>query len=749
MTRVTDTGGAAGSEPSAEAGRSAATAESAGTEETAEAGEVAGAADEDAADDNEQASPPVADRRPVQRTHHGDTFVDDYEWLRDPKSADTLAYLTAENAYAESRTAHLEGLRQEIFDEFARRTEQTDTSVPVRRGDWWYFRRIDEGQQYHRHCRAPAGTDHTPPRLDASSTLPGEELLLDGNAEAEGSEFFSLGGFAVTPDGNRLAYAVDLAGDERYTVRIKDLLTGELLPDTIEKTSGSLAWSLDGSQLYYLTVDEAWRPEKLWRRTLGQDRPDPLLFHEPDERFWVSLGTSRDHRHLVVGATSKNTSEWLLADAGSPEPEIRVFTPRVDGVEYMIEPLGDQVLVLHNREGSDFSLAVAPVSATGADDWHTVIAHQQGRRIVDVAAFEAAVAVEWRLDGLSRLAVLRRNGDGFGEPSEIPFAEPIYTAGLADSSDHDSPTVRIGFASMVTPSSVFDYEFATGQLHLRKQQRVLDGYNPDDYVQAREWATAPDGTRVPISIVRRVDRPAGPGPFLLYGYGAYEMSMDPNFSIFRLSMLDRGFAFGIAHVRGGGEMGRHWYDDGKMLHKRNTFTDFVACARHVADAGWTTPADLVIRGGSAGGLLVGAVLNLAPDAVRACQAAVPFVDALTSMLMPDLPLTVVEWEEWGDPLHDPEMYAYMKSYSPYENIAARPYPAILATTSLNDTRVLFCEPAKWVAKLRATIPNPEAVLLKTEMSAGHGGRSGRYDAWREEAFDLAWICDQVGATSRL
>lgn len=694
-------------------------------------------------------TPPIAPREPLERTHHSDVFVDYYEWLRDKENQKTLDYLEAENAYTEACTAHLEPVRTAIYDEIVARTQQTDTSVPVRHRGWWYFGRTLEGQQYPVQCRCPAeGDDSTPPEVTAAGQLPGEQVLLDANAEAGDSPFFALGAFDVSVDGHLLAYSTDERGDERYTLRVKDLRTGEMLPDEIPGTVHGVAWARTGSHLFYTTVDDAWRPYRVWRHELGTAvAADECVWQEDDEKFSVGVGTSRDDAWLMLGIGSKITSEVRLLAADDPTGQFRPVSPREEGVEYDVEPAGDRLLILHNRGAEDFELAQAPLDATSSQQWTPVVPHQPGRRLTDVAAFAGYVALARRADGLAGVSVLPRTEDGFWPAQDVEFDEPVYTVRLGETADYDSPTVRLVYTSLVTPMSTYDYELATGTLALRKRQPVLGGYDPANYEQHREWATAPDGTKVPISIVCRAGTPrSGDNPFLLYGYGSYEASMDPYFSIPRLSLLDRGFVFAIAHVRGGGEMGRQWYEQGKLTRKKNTFTDFVACERHVADAGWTNPARLAIRGGSAGGLLVGAAVNLAPDAVAAVHAAVPFVDALTTILNPDLPLTVVEWDEWGDPLHDPDVYAYMKSYSPYENVAARPYPAILATTSLNDTRVYYVEPAKWVAQLRHTTTDSTSILLQTEMSAGHGGRSGRYDAWKQEAFELAWICDQLGAT---
>ena len=703
---------------------------------------------------------PSAERRPVTRTHHGDEFVDDYEWLRDKDDPATLAYLEAENAHTDAATEHLEPLRQQIFDEIKSRTQETDLSVPTRHGAWWYYARTIEGQQYAVRCRCPVTDpdDWTPPVLDADSEIPGEEVLLDSNVEAEGHEFFSLGGFSVSDDEDFLAWSVDVQGDERYTIRVKDLRTGEVLPDEITGTSGGATWSADGSHLFYTTVDDAWRPYRVWRHALGataETHPDGdvLVHEEPDERYFVGVGRTHSERYLVIGLSSKITSEYRVLAADDPEGEFQVVLPRRDGVEYSLEHavIGgeDRFVILHNEGALNFELVTVPADVLPIADLAgstVVIAGSDTTRLEDVDVFARHVVLSYRRDALARIGILPITDDGLGALEEIDFGEELFTSGVGANAEWDPPLIRVGVGSFVTPSSVYDFDPATKELVLRKQAPVLGGYDADEYEQHRSWAVADDGTRVPVSIVARKDTPRdGTAPALIYGYGSYEASMDPGFSVMRLSLLDRGFVFAIAHVRGGGELGRHWYDDGKQLHKRNTFTDFVAAARHLVDERWTSADRLVAEGGSAGGLLMGAVANIAPDAFAGIVAAVPFVDALTTILDPSLPLTVIEWDEWGNPLDDPEVYAYMKSYTPYENVGAHDYPAILAVTSLNDTRVMYVEPAKWVARLRATATGDAPVLLKTEMHAGHGGVSGRYASWKERAWELAWIIDVAGA----
>jgi oligopeptidase B len=735
--------------------------------------------------------PPVARRIPSKRTHHGDTFIDEYAWLADKDDPETLRYLEAENAYTAAMTAGQAGLREAIFGEIKGRTQETDLSVPARKGGWWYYSRTVAGKQYPVYCRrAVLPGEDSPPGTGDGEPLPGEEILLDGNEVAGDSPFLSLGAYEVSPDGRLLAYSTDFAGDERFTLRVKDLVTGETAADEIPGTFYGSAWSADGSALFYVTVDEAWRPYRVWRHRVGTPATDDvMLIEEADERFSVGVGLTRSERYVAIWISSKLTSEIWLLDAATPAASPRVVLTRRQGVEYSVEhqagPDGaGRLLILHNDGALNFELAQVPLTGpggaglgdtglgdtgagdTGAGDTgaggasqgetgplaepadlSTVVAHRADTRLLSVDAFAGHLVVYFRRDGLTGLRILRADG---GE-QEIAFPEPLYDVAPGSNPEYAARQFRLHYVSLATPDSVFDADTRTGELTLRKRRPVLPlpgagPYDPGAFEQRREWAGAADGTRVPISLICRKGTPRdGSSALVLYGYGSYEASMDPSFSIARLSLLDRGFVYAIAHVRGGGEMGRHWYDDGKALHKTNTFTDFVACAEHLVAQGWTRPDRLIGRGGSAGGLLMGAVANIAPQDFGGIVAQVPFVDALTSILDPSLPLTVPEWEEWGDPLHDPAVYAYMKGYTPYENVRDQVYPPILAVTSLHDTRVLFREPAKWIARLRATARGGP-FLLRTEMAAGHGGRSGRYDAWREEALILAWIVTTVQAS---
>jgi oligopeptidase B len=681
------------------------------------------------------ATPPVAKRVPVERRLHGETVVDEYAWLRDRDDPEVIAHLEDENGYVRQVLGPTSELRRTLFEEIKARTQETDLTVPVRKGPWWYYGRTVEGLQYAIRCRRA--------QEDDAST---EQVLVDFNAVAGDAPYLDVGHFDVSPDHRIVAYSVDFDGAEVFTMRFKDLDTGEHLADEIPGTYYGAAWSADSGTFFYVTPDDARRPHRLWRHRLGTDvSADELVYEEEDRRFFLGVHLSRSERFIVLGLSSMVTSEVRVLPADDPTAEFNVIEPRREGVEYHLDHQGDRFLIVTNDQALDFKLVEAPVSHPGRAHWRDVIPHTPGTRIEAADAFANHVVVHLRRDALTGLRVIRTTD---GATHDVAFDEPVYTVvAFGDNPEYDSTIYRFHYTSLVTPPSVYDYDLDGRTRTLRKRQPVLGDFDPDRYESIREWAAAPDGTSVPLSLVRRRDHPEGPAPTLLFGYGAYEASMDPGFSIGRLSLLDRGVTFAIAHVRGGGELGRSWYEDGKLLRKRNTFTDFIAAADHLIALGYTSPELLAARGGSAGGLLMGAVANLAPERFQAIVAEVPFVDNVNTMLDPSLPLTVTEWEEWGNPVTDPEAYRYMRSYSPYENVDRRPYPAILATAGLNDPRVSYHEPAKWVARLRPASTGGAPVLLKTEMGAGHSGPSGRYDAWRDEALVLAFVLDQLGAAA--
>ncbi|MDY7106498.1 MAG: S9 family peptidase [Actinomycetota bacterium] len=686
---------------------------------------------------NTPSAPPIAKKVPVERTVHGDTVVDPYSWLRDREDPDVLAYLEAENAWTEAVLEPTAALRDQLFEEIRSRVQETDLSVPVRRGTWWYQTRTEEGLQYPIFCRRPAAADGS---YDTSAA---DEVMLDQNELAAGHDYCGLGVFDVGPHHRMLAFAVDLDGSERYELRFKDLSTGELLDDVISDVYYGSAWARDQRTFFYTRHDDAMRPHQVWRHVLGTPASDDVcVYTEDDERFFVSVDLTRSEDWVIIHVGSKVTDEVWLLPADDPHTELRVVEPRRQDVEYAVEHHSDRFFIVTNDDGAEsFKVVEAPVATPGREHWHDFIPHRPDVKVQAVDAFSDHLIVHERAGGVRRLEVTRLS-DGESHVIEVP--EQVSTTTSAANPEFFTTTVRFNYQSMITPPSVFEYDLETRERTLLKQRPVLGGYDADTYVTHRIWATASDGAEIPISLVHRRDLTAdGTAPALLYGYGSYEASIDPTFSSARLSLLERGWVFAIAHVRGGGELGRPWYTHGKYLHKRNTFTDFVACGTELVSSGWAAPGKLAMRGGSAGGLLVGAVLNLAPDLFGAAIAEVPFVDALNTILDPSLPLTVMEWEEWGNPVASAEFYEYMKSYAPYENVAPRDYPPILATAGLNDPRVSYWEPAKWVARLRDTKTDANPLLLKTEMGAGHGGPSGRYDAWRDEALVLGFLIDTL------
>ena len=696
-------------------------------------------------------TPPIAAQRPITREFHGRSFVDNYEWLREKDSPETREYLEAENAYTAEQTAHLDTLTENIFTEVKSRIKQTDMSVPQRRGKYWYYGRTEEGQEYGYSCRIPVseGSDPwIPPTIPEEGAPEGEQVLLDVNALAEGHDFFALGASTVSDSGDLLAYSVDVAGDERFELFIKDLRTGELLEDRLEGIFYGATW-VGEEFIFYTTVDDAWRPDTVWRHRVGSPQSeDVVVMREEDSRFGIGVGTTRSEKYIVIVSSSKMTSEAWVLEQDNPEGEFRCLWARESSVDYDVDHAvvdgADYWVVIHDATGPNAELGYCPVSEElpSLRELTVLMPHDDEVRLQGVDCYRDQIVVPYRRGGIGRAAVMDVR-QGWAEFSELHFNEELYTVGVSGNPEWDAPVLRVSYTSFIQPAQLFDYRVATGEYTLLKEQEVPGGYDKDEYVAYRVWSKAPDGTKIPVSIVHRADLDrTQPNPTLLYGYGSYETNLNPYFSVFRLSLMDRGMIFAMAHVRGGGEMGRTWYDDGKMLAKKNTFTDFIAVADDLIARRVTTPDTLVAEGGSAGGLLMGAVANMAPDRFKAIQANVPFVDPLTSILMPELPLTVVEWEEWGDPFHDPEVYDYMASYSPYENIAPQEYPNILALTSLNDTRVLYVEPAKWVAKLRDVATGGE-FLLKTEMAAGHGGVSGRYAQWRQSAFEYAWLINQA------
>jgi len=670
---------------------------------------------------------PTAPRKPQEIVRPTGVVNDDWFWLRDRNDPDTITYLNAENAHCDQWFAERADLVERIFGEIKSRIQETDQSVPTHKGEWWYSSRTEEGSQYAIHCRGASRDSAT------------ANLLLDENEEADGHEYFALGTFDVSPAGDRLAWSFDIDGGEHYTLRIRDLTTGQDLDDEITDVSwAGTAWSADGRHIFYVTYDDQERPSTVWRHQIGTSASaDVRVFHEDDERFHVGIDLTRSDRWIIIDCDSKTSSEtWLIsADEATAEP--RCVRTRSEDLEYHLDHWGDRFVILTNENAVDFAVMIAPEDDPGR--WSTFIPHEEGNRITRVDPFSGHLVVhEWNR-AQPRLRIVRR--DGSSEVLEL--GDEPHDVEIDSNPEWNTNWLRYSTASLTSPTSVWEHDVTSGERNLLKR---VPTPNVDlaSYRSARHWAPAPDGTLVPYDIAHHVDTPLdGTAPCLVYGYGSYEASMPPWFSVARLSALDRGWVWVLAHPRGGGEMGRRWYLDGKLLAKRNTFDDTNAVADHLVAGRVASPDRLAVRGGSAGGLLVGACITMRPDRWAAAVAEVPFVDVVNTMSDPTLPLTVTEWEEWGDPRTEP--YAsYMLSYCPYDNTDARDYPALYVTGGLNDPRVAFHEPAKWVARIRHLRTNGAPLLLRMEMGAGHGGASGRYDQWRDEARVYAFLFSVLG-----
>ncbi len=676
-------------------------------------------------------SPPVAAARPRALVAHGDTRIDPYYWLRERSDTEVIAYLEAENEYAEAVTAPTAGLQEVLYTEMVGRVQQTDVSPPSFCKGYWSYTRTVAGLDYEIYCRRAASMDAP------------EQVLLDCNVLAKGHDYFDLGFEDRSPDQQVLAYAVDYTGSELYQLRFRDLTTWADLEDVIDGVSYGSAWAADGTAFFYVKPDPLMRPYQVWRHTLGTDPSlDVLVLHEMDERFELGVELTKSEKFVIFTSASQVTSECRFLAAGDAVGEPALIEPRRVGVEYSVDHQGDRFIILTNDGAPNFRLMAAPLSNPARAVWTDVVPERAGVRLNSIDVHADFVVLGERSEGLQRLEVL---DCATGALHVVDQPEPTYTAFLGSNPVYDSHVMRFFYTSLTSPFSAYDYDMRTGERILVKEQPVRGGYDRADYASERIWATAPDGVLIPISLVyRRGLEKTGHRPTLLYAYGAYEISMDPIFDTNRVSLLDRGFTFAIAHVRGGGEMGRTWYEGGKLLLKATTFTDCIACAGHLIGQGYTSPELLAIRGRSAGGLLVGAVLNARPDLFACAVAQVPFVDALTTMLDKSLPLTANEFDEWGNP-EDLDYYRYMKSYSPYDNVHEAHYPALLVTAGLNDPRVPYWEPAKWVARLRALNKGDRPVVLEVQMGAGHSGPSGRYDSWREEAFVTAFVLSHVGS----
>jgi oligopeptidase B len=681
-----------------------------------------------------QIVPPAAATVPHIETLHGELRSDDFFWLRDRANPAVLAYLDAENRYTASVMEHTEALQQQLYREMRSRIKETDLSVPEPLDGYLYYTRTETGGQYPILCRTHGCADR-------------EEVLLDQNPLAQGHCYFRLGASAVSPDHKFLAYSVDTSGAEEFTLYIKDLVSGEVFPESIARTSTGVAWANDSRTLFYTVLDDAHRPCRLYRHCVGSDpSEDVLVYFEQDPSFFLEISRTRSRAFLLLDISSHSTSEVRFLRADRPNDTLAVVQPREPGIEYTVSHHEDRFFITTNVDAPNFRLVEAPVVTPGREHWSELLPYRPEVKLDGTDAFAEHLVVYERASGLRQIRVFELAS---GQEHVIPFPEPVYTIHPHANPEFHTRTLRFTYTSLITPNSVVDYDLSARTWTVRKQVEVLGGYDRSLYRSERLFASAADGTSVPISLVYRMPLQLdGQRPLLLNGYGAYGLSYDPMFSSNSLSLLDRGFVVAIAHVRGGEEMGRAWYEEGRLLHKRSTFTDFIAVAEHLIASGYTNRDRLVINGGSAGGLLMGAVTNMRPDLFHAVLAEVPFVDVMNTMLDASLPLTVIEYDEWGNP-NDRTAYEYIKSYSPYDNVEAKEYPHILVTAGLNDPRVAYWEPAKWTAKLRATKTDKNRLILRTNMGAGHGGASGRYDYLREVAFKYAFVLDVLNLDSEL
>ncbi|MDQ3692756.1 MAG: S9 family peptidase [Chloroflexota bacterium] len=667
--------------------------------------------------------PPVAAARPHRWDFSGNQWDDPYAWLEDPSDPDVIAYLDAENAYRETVLAPTKQLQETLYQEMLGRIKQTDSSVPAKHGDWFYYTRTEAGLQ-HKILARKRGS------LDAA-----EEVLLDLNAMVGKSGFIRLDAWEPSPDHRWLAYRLNESGGLEGTVFIKDLTSGEILPERLSPAGWNLAWTNDSTALYYARQDATLRPFELCRHRIGEDpAADVLLYREEDQIFNLELAKANDRSYIFLTSASMDSSEVRYLPADSPMAELRLFAPRRPDILYFLDHVDDEFLVLTNERARNFKLLAVPVAEPAAAP-RELIPHRADVLLQELAVFASGIAIFGREAGFSQLSLLDRRTLDL---RRVPFDEEVYTVHAGENPEYDAGTVRVAYSSLVTPWSVYDVNLETGERTLLKRDEIPSGHDPERYVTERRFATAADGTSIPISLVRRRDAPSGPGPLLLYGYGSYGFSIEPWFNPSRFSLLDRDVTFAIAHIRGGQELGRHWYEDGRLLKKMNTFTDFIDAADHLVAVGLTRPDQLIIMGGSAGGLLMGAVTNLRPDLARAVVAEVPFVDVMRVMLDPSLPLTAGEFVEWGDP-SDPAAYDYMRAYSPYDNVERTAYPEMLITGGIEDDQVQYWQPAKWIAKLRTRSTSGQPLFLRVNMGAGHSGSSGRYDNLRERAHDYAFM----------
>ncbi|HMU45880.1 MAG TPA: S9 family peptidase [Chitinophagaceae bacterium] len=687
----------------------------------------------------EGVKPPVAITKNKELVAHGDTRIDEYYWMNDyfkkgPDSTLVVDYLTAENTYLDTMMSGTKKFQEELFTEMKGRIQEKDETVPVLSRGYYYYRKTEEGKQYYKYCRKKGS-------LDAA-----EEILLDVDKMAEGSDYFAVTGFSVSPDNKLLAYGVDKLSRRQYTIYIKNLETGEILKDEVRNTESGIVWANDNKTLFYTSKNPVTLlSEKIMKHKLGTDASaDKQVYEEKDKTNYIGVFKTKSDRYIGIYSAATLSSEYRILDADRPDEDFRIFQPRMKEVIYDIDHWDNKFLILTNKDAKNFKLVETPVDQTGVENWKDVIPHRADVLLQGIEVFKDYWVISERKNGLLQLRIREI---GSGKEHYLDFGEPAYAAYPTGNAEYNTTLLRYNYTSLTTPNSVYDYDMKSKQKTLMKEQAVLGGFDKDDYVTERIYATSRDSVKVPISIVyKKGTKKDGSAPLLLYGYGSYGASMDANFNSSRLSLLNRGFIFAIAHIRGGQEMGRQWYEDGKMMKKKNTFTDFIDCGEYLVKENYTSKSHLYAMGGSAGGLLMGAVVNMAPDLWHGVVAQVPFVDVLTTMSDPTIPLTTNEYDEWGNPA-DKDSYFYIKSYSPYDNVEKKNYPNILVTTGLHDSQVQYFEPAKWVARLRAMKTDNNMLLLKTNMSAGHGGSSGRFDYLKEVALQYAFIFALEGITN--
>ncbi|PSL47703.1 oligopeptidase B [Chitinophaga niastensis] len=669
-------------------------------------------------------TPPIVEKIAKELTIHGDTRIDNYYWMNNREDPKVLAWLNAENAYLDTIMSPEKKQREHLFDEMKSRIKETDMSVPYLKNGYYYYIRYENGKEYPVYCRKKGSLEEA------------EQIILNVNELAAGHAYCHVGGINVSPDTKLLAYGIDTVSRRRYTIHIKNLETGELLTDVIHETTAGSTWASDNKTLFYTRKDTiTLRADRIMRHALGT-ADDKEVYHETDETFNVNVNKTKSGKYIVISSESTLSSESRIIDAAKPNDAFRIFQPREKNILYEIDHRDDKFYIVTNWDALNFRMMESPLDKTSRQNWKELIPNRSDVLLEHLEVFKDYLVLGERKNGLTQIRVINSKTQ---EDKYLPFAEPTYTASVGNNPEMDSKELRYNYTSMITPSSVYDYNLETGKSELKRQQEVLGGYDPKDYTTERLFATAADGTKIPISIVyKKSFEKNGKSPLLLYGYGSYGHSMDDSFNSNMLSLLDRGFAFAIAHIRGGQEMGRQWYEDGKMFKKKNTFTDFIACGDYLIHQHYTDTAHLYAMGGSAGGLLMGAIINMRPELFHGVVAQVPFVDVVTTMLDESIPLTTGEFDEWGNPKNK-DAYDYMKSYSPYDNVAHKAYPALLVTTGLHDSQVQYWEPAKWVAKLRDMKTDHELLLLHTDMSAGHGGASGRFSALKEIALEYAFL----------